>query len=125
MKFITRRLHGWLDYIVALLLIVAPYLFGFANGGPEQRVTIGLGIATILYSLLTKYELGVFGIIPFPVHLILDILNGLFLASSPWLLGFANRVWAPHLVIGCVELVVISLTQVSASAPTAGTSSMA
>ena len=33
---IDTRTHGIIDYITGALLIVAPYLFGFATGGIEQ-----------------------------------------------------------------------------------------
>jgi hypothetical protein len=38
------------------------------------------------------------------VHLLLDAASGLLLAVSPWLFGFADRVFWPHLVIGLVEI---------------------
>jgi hypothetical protein len=38
-----------------------------------------------------------------PVHLGIDVLGGLPLAASPWLFGFADRVWAPNLVFGLLE----------------------
>jgi hypothetical protein len=31
-----RSSDGVLDYVTALLLLVAPDVFGFASGGPEQ-----------------------------------------------------------------------------------------
>jgi hypothetical protein len=38
------------------------------------------------------------------VHLFLDVLSGIFLAASPWLLGFSDRVCLPHLVLGILEI---------------------
>jgi hypothetical protein len=35
MRFIPTRIHGFLDYAVGVLLIVVPWLFGFAAGGAE------------------------------------------------------------------------------------------
>jgi SPW repeat len=34
----------------------------------------------------------------------LDLGSGILLAVSPWLFGFADQVWAPHLVIGLIEI---------------------
>jgi hypothetical protein len=42
-------------------------------------------------------------VIPVPVHLGIDVLGGLLLAASPWLFGFNDRVWGPHLVFGLLE----------------------
>jgi hypothetical protein len=46
-----------------------------------------------------------------PTHLTLDAGSGLPLAVSPWLFGFANWVWAPHLVLGLIELSAALMTQ--------------
>jgi hypothetical protein len=104
MQVIPTRVHGMLDYLVGALLIVAPWLFGFAAGGAETWVPVVLGAAAILYSLFTDYELGVVRRIPMPTHLMLDLGSGVLLAISPWLFGFADRVWQPHLIIGLIEI---------------------
>jgi len=36
--------------------------------------------------------------------LAVDALAGVALAVSPWVLGFAETVWLPHLVLGVTEL---------------------
>lgn len=104
MRVIPTRIHGMADYAVGLLLIVAPWLLGFADGGAEQWVPIILGAGVIVYSLLTDYELGVARMIPMPAHLGLDMAGGIVLAVSPWLFGFADNVWIPHVVIGILEI---------------------
>ena len=80
MAIISTRTHGVLDYSVGLLLIIAPYALGFASGGPEQWIPIVLGLAAIVYSLLTQYELGAVKLIPMRLHLWLDIASGAMLA---------------------------------------------
>lgn len=89
---------------MGVLLIVAPWLLGFADGGPEQWVPVILGAGAILYSLLTRYELGVARIIPMPVHLLLDVASGVVLAASPWIFGFADEIWWPHVLFGVIEI---------------------
>ena len=110
MKLISTRAHGYLDYIMGVLLIAAPWLFNFARNGPETWVPVYLGIATILYSLLTNYELGLFRVISMRTHLALDIVGGVFLAASPWLFGFVDYIWQPHLIFGFLELSVVMMT---------------
>lgn len=112
MRFIPTRIHGILDYLMGALLIVSPWLFGFADeGGAARWIPIVLGAGVILYSLLTKYELGLAGLIPMAVHLGLDAGGGLLLAVSPWLFGFADRVWIPHAVFGLLEVGAALLTK--------------
>ena len=104
MRFIPTRIHGILDYLMGALLIAAPWLFGFAEGGAETWVPVVLGVGALLYSLLTDYELGVMRRIPMSTHLGLDLAAGLLLAVSPWLFGFSDDVWAPQLVLGLLEV---------------------
>lgn len=46
-----------------------------------------------------------------PAHLMLDAGGGILLAISPWLFGFADYVWAPHLIIGLLEIAGATTTQ--------------
>lgn len=111
MRFIPTRVHGLLDYFVGLLLIAAPWLFNFARGGAETWVPVALGAGALVYSLFTNYELGVVKRLPMGTHLTLDLLSGLFLAASPWLFGFSEFVYLPHLVLGVLEVGAALMTQ--------------
>jgi hypothetical protein len=111
MKVINTKTHGYLDYIMGVVLIVAPWLFDFARNGAETWVPVILGSATILYSLLTNYELGVWRRISMRTHLVLDTVSGLLLAASPWLFGFADYIWQPHVILGVLELGAVLMTK--------------
>lgn len=104
MRFIPTRIHGMLDYGMGIILILAPWILGFADGGPEQWVPVVLGVSVILYSLITNYELGVVRVLSMPTHLGLDVAGGVVLALSPWLFGFADDVWLPHVIFGILEI---------------------
>jgi SPW repeat len=104
MRFIPTRVHGMLDYASGLLLIVAPYLFGFADGTAAQYIPQALGAGILLMSLITDYEFSLAKLVPMPVHLGVDVAGGLLLAASPWLFGFADRVYWPHLILGLAEI---------------------
>ncbi len=110
MRVISTRTHGMIDYIMGVVLILAPWLFQFANSGPSTWVPIALGIAIIVYSLFTDYELGAVHAISMPAHLWMDAIGGLFLAFSPWLFGFASYVFLPHLIVGIAEIGVSLMT---------------
>lgn len=107
---ITTRTHAVIDYAVGILLIAAPFILGFATGGPEQWVPMVLGAATIVYSLLTRYEFSVVKAIPYRTHLVIDAVAGLFLLASPWLLGYAEVIWWPHVLVGILELIVVAMS---------------
>ena len=104
MRFIPTKIHGYMDYMMGLLLIASPWLFDFADGGAKQWIPVILGASAIIYSLMTDYELGASRTISMPTHLTLDLVSGIFLAVSPWLFGFADEVYLPHLVLGIIEI---------------------
>ena len=104
MRFIDTKIHGYLDYIMGLFLIVSPWILGFAEGGADQWVPVILGAGVIMYSFVTDYELGMLKLIPMTGHLSLDLMGGIFLAISPWLFGFAEDVFWPHLILGLLEI---------------------
>lgn len=110
MKPISTYVHGMLDYAMGVLLILLPFWLGLDSGSPEHRVMLFSGVAVILYSLITDYELGVTGIISMRGHLTIDFLMGLFMAASPWILGFSGVIFLPHLILGVLEIGAAALT---------------
>jgi hypothetical protein len=122
MRVIPTRIHGILDYLVGALLVAAPWLFDFDRGGAETWIPVLLGAAAIVYSLFTDYELGVVRRIPMPTHLTLDLVSGVLLAVSPWLFGFSDYVWQPHLLLGLVEIGTSLMTRRQPSTIEAGAS---
>lgn len=111
MNILSTRTHGMIDYLTGALLILAPYLFGFSTGGIEQWIPQLLGLAILGMSLITRYELSVAKIVPLSIHLGVDFAGGLLLAVSPWLFGFADLIWWPHLLIGLMEIAVAAITE--------------
>jgi SPW repeat. len=111
MRFIGTKTHGYIDYIMGMLLIAAPWIFGFARGEAETWVPVVLGAGVILYSLFTDYELGMSRRLSMRTHLMLDLAGGFILAISPWLFGFADYVWEPHLIVGILEMGVALTTR--------------
>ncbi|MEO7350141.1 MAG: hypothetical protein ABIW32_09850 [Terrimesophilobacter sp.] len=115
MRFIPTKVHGVLDYLVAIALILAPWIFGFANiGGPAVIIPVVLGVGLIVYSLFTRYELGAFKLIAMPIHLVFDIAASLFLIASPFIFGFINEApnaWVPHIVVGVAVIIVVAFSQ--------------
>lgn len=107
---LSTRVHGVLDYLVGVLLAASPWLLGFARGGAETWVPVVLGAGVVAYSLFTDYELGVVRRLQMTVHLWLDAIGGVVLAGSPWVLGFDERVWVPHLAFGLFEVATAVVT---------------
>ena len=110
MNLINTRVHGILDYLVGFMLIASPWIFGFGRGGAETWVPVAQGAAAVLYSLLTNYELGLVRLISMRIHLVLDLLGAVLLAFSPWIFGFSDLIWAPHLIMGVLEMIVVAMS---------------
>jgi len=111
MKPIPTKVHGLLDYTTGALFIASPWLLGFARNDAARRVAVGTGVAVLGLSTLTDYEVGLAKRIPMATHLTVDTINGILVAASPWLLGFAKRISWPHVTFGLLELGAGLLTQ--------------
>ena len=88
---IPRPLHALLDYLWGVAFYLAPDLLDFSGdtgGNIYAKVRGGSMVAT---SLFTRYELGLIRLIPFNVHLLLDLLGALFGLAGPWVFGFARN----------------------------------
>ncbi len=120
-RFIPTKVHGALDYIVAVALILAPMIFGFSDvGGAAVIVPVVLGIGLILYSLFTKYEWGLIKVLGMPYHLIVDVIASVFLILSPFIFGFnmeAMNAWVPHIVVGIAVILVVIFSETQPRTP--------
>lgn len=106
-RIVSTRIHGVLDLVSAGTLLAAPRLFDIEDVPRAASVLRMAGGGAAAYSMLTDYEFGLVKLLPTPVHLAMDAASGVFLASSPWLLGFANngpRYWLPHALLGAGEV---------------------
>src|SRR5579859_6499125 len=110
-RFLPTKVHGVLDYVVGLALILAPNIFQFADvGGAAVLIPRLLGIVLIIYSLFTRYEWGLVKIIGMTYHLMIDFAAALFLTASPFLFGFNREkpnAWLPHVVVGVAVILVV------------------
>ena len=111
MRFIPTKVHGVMDYLVGILLIASPWLFNFDRGRMETWIPVILGVGALVYSVMTDYELGLTRTLSMRTHLALDLMSGILLAASPWLFGFADYIYLPHLILGILEIGVSLMTK--------------
>jgi hypothetical protein len=101
---ITSRMHAMLDYPLGIVLILAPWIFGFSDeGGAAVAVPVAVGALALAQSLVTDWELSIADLLPLPMHLTMDVLAGVVLAASPFVFGFADEgtnAWLPHVLAG-------------------------
>lgn len=87
MKFISRKAHAVLDYGSVLILIAAPFLFGFADIAPAMYTALCMAALIFLMSIFTDYEGGILKLLNMSFHVSVDVIMGIVLALSPWLFG--------------------------------------
>ncbi len=102
-KPVSTKTHGAIDYLSVPVLLAAPRLLGWSPA-VTRFLTVAAG-GTLVYSLLTRYELGAKPVLPMKTHLTLDALNGAMAMAAPWLLGEKNPATKAALIgIGAFEL---------------------
>jgi hypothetical protein len=90
-RFVTKTMHAYLDYPVALSLMAAPFLLNLGNSHPMARwLAVGAGVAALVLTLLTDHKLGVFRVLPYGAHLAVDFLVGVVFLAAPIALGFTG-----------------------------------
>lgn len=111
MRFITPSLHGILDYAAAIALIVLPFILGLeAQSALAHWISVIAGVGLVGYSLITQYAFSFAKLIPFKVHLILDIAAAVFFVAAPFILGFEGVVAIYYWVMGAGVVMVVALS---------------
>lgn len=99
--FISTRAHGVLDYIIGIVTIASPWLFGFANlGGASLFFPIVFGVLQLIMVMFTNHEGGFIKVVPIQLHLVLDVIIGFTLFIIPFLYGFYHFTFLPNVIIG-------------------------
>ena len=103
-KFIPTYSHAVIDYILVIVLLIGPFISEFDFSGMAATICfISSGIVALL-SILTASEGGLIRIIPMKIHLAIDILLGIFLIASPFILRFSSQTYFFHIFIGIIIL---------------------
>lgn len=111
MRFMTKTIHAWLDYPVALALIALPFLLGLGSSHPlALAIAPAVGVAAFLLTLFTDHHFGVFRVLPYRLHLAVDFVVGLLFLALPFALGFSGMDAAFYLLNGAAVVLVIVLS---------------
>jgi hypothetical protein len=120
-KPISTKTHAILDYLTVPTLLVLPRVLGLNK--KVLTLLTGTAFGLLSYSMLTRYELGLFKLLPMKGHLAIDMLSGTMLAAAPFaLLNKQERtatVMGILLGFGIFEITTASLTQEQPSSASA------
>lgn len=90
-RFVTQKIHAFLDYPVALNLMVVPFVLGLGGSHPLALwLAVATGVAALILTLFTNHQLGVFRVLPYGFHLAVDALVGVTFLLAPTLFGFTG-----------------------------------
>lgn len=116
MKFVTKRIHAFLDYPVAVALIVLPFILGLGTSNPlALYLSVATGVAALILTLLTDHHLGVIRIVSYKAHLIVDFLVAIVFLLAPFALSFEGLDAYYYWVNGAAVFTVVSLHKAEAT----------
>ncbi|WP_291735173.1 hypothetical protein [Leisingera sp. F5] len=111
LRFVTRTIHAYLDYPVAIALMGLPFLLGLGDSNPLALwLSVATGIAALVLTVLTDHHLGLIRVLPYKLHLTVDLIVGLTFLAAPFLFGFAGLDAAFYWLNGAAVVAVISLS---------------
>lgn len=87
-RFIDKTIHAYLDYPVAVSLMVLPFVLGL--GVAATSLAVATGIAAFILTLLTDHHLGVFRVLPYRFHVAVDRLVGAAFIAAPFALSLTG-----------------------------------
>lgn len=109
-RFVTQRIHAFLDYPVAFALITMPFLLNLGQSNPLAFwLSFVTGLAALVLTLLTNHETGVIRILPYSFHLAVDFAVGIVFLAAPTLLGFSGIDAAFYWANAAAVLTVVAL----------------
>lgn len=105
-------LHGVLEYVLGVALIVAPFLLAFQSGA-AKAVAIILGLVVLVVAATTSGPTSIVDQLPVSVHILLDYVLAAVLVASPFLFGFSAETnpTAFFIALGVVHLLVTIATR--------------
>lgn len=110
MRFITKEIHAFLDYPVAIALIALPFLLGLGTSNPIAfQLSVATGVAALILTILTDHKLGLIKVIPYQFHLIVDFIVGLTFVAAPFIFSFEGLDAYFYWLNGAAVLFVVSM----------------
>ncbi len=111
LRFVTRSVHAYLDYPVAVALMTLPFLLGLGQSNPLALwLSVATGVAAFVLTVLTDHHLGIWRVLPYRFHLAVDLLVGVTFLFAPSIFGFTGMDAAFYWLNGAAVVLVISLS---------------
>jgi SPW repeat len=110
---IPLNLHAALEPLIAVVIIAAPWIFGFSETDSATAICVVVGVAMLLIGSMTDWRLSLMRLIPLRMHLTGDLMLGAVLILSPLIFGFADEGGPTRFMViaGLLELMTALMTR--------------
>jgi predicted cobalt transporter CbtA len=92
-------MHAAMEPLIGIVLIAAPWIFGFSHTNDAKVLCIVLGILVIIGGAMTDWRVSLVRVIPLRAHLMWDLLIALVLIVAPFVLGYSDQGGATRFTI--------------------------
>jgi hypothetical protein len=107
--------HGVLEYVVGVLFIAAPFLFGFHASAAPTAAAVVVGLLMLAFTATSALPTGLIRSVSLGVHVTVDLVLAVLLVALPFILGFTDE-GAPtalFIVVGVLHLLMTIATRFS------------
>src|SRR4051794_10359324 len=100
------RAHQAIEPFAAILLIAAPWIFGFSSNDTATTLSVIAGVVVLATGMSTRWRMSLVKLIPLRTHFMMDMLLGLALIAVPFIAGFSDDGGATRffVIAGVLEL---------------------
>lgn len=103
---LSLSVHQMIEPFAAILLIAAPWIFGFSDNDTATTLSIIVGVIVLLTGMSTRWRMSLVKLIPLRTHLMMDLGVGVALIVLPFIAGFSDHGGATRffVIAGVLEL---------------------
>jgi hypothetical protein len=99
--FISNTFFGYFSYVLGVVMMASPWLFHFVDvRGAALFFPFMFGWFQIIMAIFSRTKAGMVGVFPVQMHCFLNTFAGFAIMCTPWMYGFAPKVFLPHLILG-------------------------
>jgi SPW repeat len=112
-KPVSLAAHATIEPCVGILLIAAPFIFGFSDSSAASTTSIVLGAAVLLAGMMTRWRMAIVKLIPLGTHRVLDLMVAAIAVVAPFVFGFSDIGSATRflIIMGIAEAGIAMLTR--------------
>ncbi|SHL80025.1 hypothetical protein SAMN05444266_10533 [Chitinophaga jiangningensis] len=96
--------HATADYLMGVMVAAAPWIVLYYNDYTATRISVVYAALILVMTFFTRFEGGFVRIIPYKVHLAIDMIAGIAFILLPWLLGLSSAATWTMSILGLIAV---------------------